>query len=261
MALVTTDSSNYTNIANAIRSQNGETTKYKPSEMSSAILSLNKESEGIDTSDATATSDDIVSPKTAYGKDGKIIGELESSEINTSVESSNVGQDENNLYLRLLNTTQYGKRYLVDKGENITLKAPLSTLGDALASDVRKGKTFTSESGLRVQGTLRELAYGSISFSQSDIPDSHVFETNLDSVEYFVLAKRSGSNIPSPGLAGYAIAPNGVNGGYYSWNGSAGIATGKATVNGGNVTLENIAEGSSCLYGSYIWIALSKSGS
>lgn len=40
MSKVTTESSNYTNIANAIRQKNGLTTKYKPSEMAEAIKIL-----------------------------------------------------------------------------------------------------------------------------------------------------------------------------------------------------------------------------
>lgn len=40
MALVVTDNKHYTDIANAIRSVNGESSKYKPGQMSNAILAL-----------------------------------------------------------------------------------------------------------------------------------------------------------------------------------------------------------------------------
>lgn len=40
MAIVITDEKHYTDIAAAIRSQNGEETTYKPSEMAAAILAL-----------------------------------------------------------------------------------------------------------------------------------------------------------------------------------------------------------------------------
>ena len=40
MAIITTDSKNYTDIAAAIRSQNGLATQYKPSEMAAAISAI-----------------------------------------------------------------------------------------------------------------------------------------------------------------------------------------------------------------------------
>lgn len=40
MAIVTTDNTNYTNIAAAIRAKNGTETQYTPSEMAAAITAL-----------------------------------------------------------------------------------------------------------------------------------------------------------------------------------------------------------------------------
>ena len=40
MSIVTIDDSCFTNIANAIRSKNGETTTYKPNEMAAAISAI-----------------------------------------------------------------------------------------------------------------------------------------------------------------------------------------------------------------------------
>lgn len=43
---------------------------------------------------------------------------------------------------------------VIDENTRIIIKVPSTTLGDAKASDVRSGKTFTSGSGLCKTGTL-----------------------------------------------------------------------------------------------------------
>ena len=110
---------------------------------------------GIDTSDATATAEDIVSPQTAYVGGEKITGSLVAKEIDTVVGTQNIGLDSNrNIYFRIPNPEANRKRMLVDAGQSITLKQPASSFGNATASDVAAGKTFTSTSGLLVEGTM-----------------------------------------------------------------------------------------------------------
>lgn len=69
MATVTTDSQNYTNIANAIRQKSGTDARLKPGQMGSAILAI-PSGGGTDVSDTTAVAADVKIGKGFYTADG-----------------------------------------------------------------------------------------------------------------------------------------------------------------------------------------------
>lgn len=84
--LIITERSNIVAIADAVRSKTGETNDLNLGEIINGINSIG--TGGLDTSDATATSSDILFNKTAYVNGLKITGEIQSQEAKTITPST-----------------------------------------------------------------------------------------------------------------------------------------------------------------------------
>ena len=111
---------------------------------------METQSGGIDTSDATATAEDIAKDKTAYVNGEKITGTAYDHLVTRDVSPIN---------LTVLGKKSIGLRAKasgachIASGTSVSLSMDADKWGTAAVTDVLKGKTFTSENGVKIAGT------------------------------------------------------------------------------------------------------------
>ena len=137
--------------------------KFTSSAGLAVVGTLETPSGGIDTSDATATAEDIAQGKTAYVNGEKIAGTISKTSnianANATVKQSRrtpmVGSSYYEINMQATGTTAPGSGKYIFDGESvkISLDVNSSKFGNAAAENVLKGKTFTSSAGLAVAGT------------------------------------------------------------------------------------------------------------
>lgn len=232
-----------TAIAEAIRTKNPGAGELTPGEMAEAILSLRV----LDTSDATATPEQILSGYTAYANGQKITGNVQQL---SSLSGS--GTPERSGTNVLVSGESVSAGY-ISGTTPITLTVEGNLLGNANRGNVLSGYTFTSASGVKLTGTARNATNGSVSFAWNNSDESYTIETGLTNIGDFCIAKTSGD-----GNGLYSFDYNGSsNAGY--WRNEDGSMVQRNndgfTIDGGTITFDNLYQG---LRGTYRWIARSQ---
>lgn len=147
------------------------------------VTGTRKTTDGVDTSDATATASDIAKNKTAYVNGEKVTGNVSVYGFN----ANNIGAEFEDGYIKYINNG--ASRFMVDKGGAIGKSA--SSFGDATAADVAKGKTFTSAAGLLVVGTKENEAMGEYTLQEKSVTPSESAQTVTPDSAYYGMSKVS----------------------------------------------------------------------
>lgn len=231
---------------------------------------------GILTADETADADSIELGKSAYVNGKKIEGALTSkNEIkavtkktelsSTPIIIPNYGQSTMPVLKHTIEVS------LADTSKPVLLKGDIkktiayneagSIYGDAKASDVRVGKTFTSSNGVKITGTLSVSAKTMKGTVTGGGANAVAFDTGLKAISCIVIMQTvtSTSDTGIIALLHQNGKTEGIGNSYSQYLKTSSTSTGTIAINGGEVTYtpKNGAEVTNMVNGKeYTWIAI-----
>lgn len=160
----------FENIGNAIREKDGTTALITPGNMPAKIRAIQT---GVDTSDATATENDIVGDKTAYVNGKKVAGNLyHMAQINVSYKGDAIRPVLSQTGITVEGFCEVSGNTLVN--DNTKVITSIYIPGDAAPDNVLEGTTFSSSDYIEATGTMPDN--GEASFELSNLADVDVAE-------------------------------------------------------------------------------------
>ncbi|MGN8964160.1 hypothetical protein [Bariatricus sp. HCP28S3_D3] len=107
----------------------------------------------VDLTEDTVSASDLAEGITAHSANGELVtGNLKENNLYSNSTTVDKYITASNNYVKLSGEAKYDT--IIRQGTVYSLLAKQSEFGDALASDVAKGKTFTSANGLKLTGTM-----------------------------------------------------------------------------------------------------------